>query len=68
MSKKHYEALANALARVRPNCTSDCLNAMAEYAAERVLWQALVNDIANVCSRFNPRFDRQRFIDACETR
>ena len=55
MTKKHFEALANALAKARPEIqTYD--------------WLDCVSAIADVCKATNPRFDRQQFIEACETR
>jgi hypothetical protein len=52
MSKKHFIALAKALAAHR--------NEISDNA-----FKSLVDDIADVCRQTNSNFDRQRFIDAC---
>ena len=56
MSRKHFEAIARALLLSAPN------NPEGEsYRAERALFQRIVSEIGDVCSRSNPRFDRGRF-------
>lgn len=59
MSRKHFEALADALAWLRPQ----------RIDAERFAqWVNDVDAIASVCARFNPLFDRARFDAACRER
>ena len=55
MSKKHFQALAEALksARALGNPLTD------------VQWMCDVKGVANVCARFNPLFDRAKFLKAC---
>jgi hypothetical protein len=49
MSKKHFIALADALRNMRP----------IDWESEtRTQWHKDVDAIANVCSRFNPQFNR----------
>lgn len=62
MSKKHFQAVAAAIYRRR---------AMAEHIQNRASRQThyaeLTNELADVFAALNPRFDRARFIEACET-
>jgi hypothetical protein len=57
MSKKDYQALARALYLRKPVETSTAFP----------LWQGVVHDIEKTLAFDNPRFDRARFIEACET-
>ena len=59
MSKKHFEALADGLAEIRPPKSS-----RAQYA----VWLDAVKVVADVCGETNRLFDRSRFIQACEER
>lgn len=54
MSKKDYQAIAGAIW-------------LASRASERVLTADVIERIADVMARDNGRFDRARFIEACET-
>lgn len=56
MTRKHFEALAAALAASRP-----APDAPAVYWRQ---WYADRDAIANVCEASNKRFDRDRFIFA----
>lgn len=55
MTRKHFNALAAALAASRPD------GAGYEWAQ----WRADVSAISRVCSQFNDSFDAARFLDAC---
>jgi hypothetical protein len=66
MTKKHFEAIADALASVRPDRYAGVVET--QYLEARRQWGADVATLANVCERENIRFDRRRFIDACESR
>lgn len=63
MSKKHFQAIARAIHEAR------------EDHARRAQWESEVKEtigdlthrIADVLQAANPRFDRARFIEACET-
>jgi len=52
MTKKHFNAIAQAFAAHRDEIPADA-------------FRALVDDIASVCKQANPNFDRARFADAC---
>jgi len=58
--KKHFEKLADALAMVRPD---PC-----DWSAENERWNECVRVVADVCASENGRFDRERFVRACEER
>jgi hypothetical protein len=53
MTRKHFRELANALHLNAPNGTS--------CQAEAVLFRSIVEAVASVCKRANPRFDYGRF-------
>jgi len=56
MTKKHFEALARSLRIARDKMdTTESLIAM----------NIAIETVANVCARYNGRFDRGRFKRAC---
>ena len=55
MSKKHFEALARALANSKP----------AKKGAAMDQWRRDVEAIADVCQSQNGMFRRETFLDAC---
>ncbi len=57
MTKKHFEALAFELKAERPGDGWD--------PNKRVQWELDVKAVASVAGRFNPAFDRGRFLKAC---
>jgi hypothetical protein len=57
MTKKHFEALAAALAGMGKSAHG--------ISCESVCFKSVVNEVADVCARFNPTFDRARFLAAC---
>ena len=59
MTKKHFESLALHLADVRP--------IVADGGNSRHIWLESVGAVADSLALSNPRFDRSRFIDACES-
>lgn len=59
MSKKDYQAMARVLYSVRRF-------APYEGGQEHMLSE-VTREVANVFAADNPRFDRARFIEACET-
>jgi len=58
MTKKHFNALALALANARPDGFDE---------ARGEQWLLDVREVAFVCAAASPRFDRNRFIEACRT-
>lgn len=63
MSKKDYQALARAIN------TASAEMGVREGVAQSgpPLVRAIVSHVADVLAADNPRFDRARFIEACET-
>lgn len=59
MSKKHFEALAAAIAE-NYTLAVDAGNLEARFAVVR-----LAGSIARACANDNPRFDDRRFLAAC---
>lgn len=57
MSRKHFQALADALKNLKPEA-----DATPEAGAQ---WVASVRAIADVCASQNGLFDRSRFYAAC---
>ena len=55
MTKKHYQALAAALYQER------------KYRGEGTTYDDAVRIVARVLAADNPRFNRELFIEACET-
>ena len=60
MSKKHYVALAKALAEVRPTPPWRIVR-----TPQGMTWKACVTAVSDVCDDNNRKFDRMRFWDAC---
>ena len=58
MTRKDYVALAEALRVVHPD--------RYKYLSNLETWQRAVATIADVLAADNPRFERDRFIKACE--
>lgn len=65
MSRKHFEAMANAIARNRPSNYGTTAGRTDPGCG---LWRKLRDDIADVCYASNGNFDRSRFEHATETR
>jgi hypothetical protein len=66
MSKKHFIALAQALANSRPYGSLKATVLTDRQVTQVVQWQRDVQAIAEVCDSMSPAFDYRRFIDACE--
>lgn len=58
MSKKHYQAIAQAFHSAGEETMRQ---------SEDQTWQILRRNIADVLAADNPRFNRELFIEACET-
>lgn len=63
MSKKDYQAIAGAFyaTRVFEDASRKHADAM------KAQWRASVEFVAEALAADNPRFDRARFLEACET-
>ena len=59
MSRRHFEALADALASVRPSDT---------HSEAFAQWNHDVTKVANVCAESNGAFKRDKFYSACQER
>ena len=58
MTKKHFIALAKALASMRP--------LEVEGTPDLLKWVCCCSGVADVCESANKLFDRKRFLKACE--
>lgn len=74
MSKKHYQAIARMLHRIKPDLAAGSGLPSFERAAHAKrelirhgMWETVCQETADVLAADSPRFDRARFIDACET-
>lgn len=63
MTKKHFDALADALSTARPITYG--YNTPSQVADALAPWEESCAAVARVCARFNPNFDRARFLAAC---
>ena len=64
MTKKDYQAIARAIYRERDEWdTADSSEQKAAYEA----LDRITDSIARVIAADSPRFDRARFVEACET-
>jgi hypothetical protein len=65
MTKKNFEALAEALRERCPNYVVGDDDASLSTRHQRVGWFQAVSAVTSVCEANNPRFDRERFYRAC---
>ena len=63
MTRKDFQLIADALAAATPHLPHDLPEMYAKGAADT--WRQTVAGAAWRCSQSNPRFDYDRFIDAC---
>lgn len=66
MSKRHYEAIAGAVFTARVEMLARTPYDGSEQTALNTL-DAVVGHLALHLAADNPRFDRARFVEACET-
>ena len=62
MTKKHFEAIAAAIAQ------ANMLYGATQYgeqAPPRTVLETVANNLATICAAENPNFDRARFLRAC---
>lgn len=67
MTRKHFNELAAELKHVKPDskyCEYDSDNPSFAGCAW-MQWKKDCEAIADVCRRFHPAFDRERFLKAC---
>ena len=62
MTRKDYVLIAAALAAAARNVTAA---GMTDHTAHTV-WQECAATVADALAQDNPRFDRERFLTACE--
>ncbi len=63
MTRKHFTELARALYSIRPSLG---IGTKKEAIIRFESWFEAVGAVADTCESANPRFDRGRFIAACE--
>lgn len=59
MTRKHFQALADALKFAHPGLTDR------DTPEARATWAEACREVAGVCRSENPRFDRHKFLNAC---
>lgn len=59
MTRKHFQAIADALKASKPN------RRIENYPSMLVQWIHCVEHTATACAQFNSAFDRSRFLGAC---
>ena len=59
MTKRHLKMLAATLRADRPYGNAPCLPLIT------FTWKTIVEDIATTCGKFDPAFERRKFLDAC---
>ncbi len=64
MTRKHFNALADAMHSIRPNVIS--FSHIVNWTLAMAEWSKAVAAIATVCSDCNPHFNLASFIAACE--
>lgn len=60
MTRKNFDAIAQALAGTRPSTTETEIRAWEQ-------WEADIQAVALAVAQFNSKFDRSRFMEACRT-
>lgn len=63
MTKKHFDAIITALQETRPPRPPQSAPLLVDRHWQ---WNLDCEAIADVCAKFNPKFDRARFLGACE--
>jgi hypothetical protein len=67
MSKKHFRQLAERFHSIKPEpAKSSDHEQTGQYAARLDTWNLSVGIVADACQSANERFDRGRFLYACE--
>ena len=58
MTRKHFKAIAQALANERPEPS---------WTNKRTQWEKDIDAIANELGKISPKFDFEKFMEACKT-
>lgn len=64
MTRKHFQAIADALRDSKPEPETDDPNVTIIYGAAYFQWRLTISNVARACAQFNPAFDRDRFLTA----
>lgn len=63
MTRKHFQQIADAMQSLRKFEVNDA--ELSETVAHAVRYSSVVDALAKVCAESNPKFDRNRFLEAC---
>ena len=66
MTRKHFKAIADALASNKPKLSDFGPAYENEYECQLGQWRADVMAMVAVCRQFNSNFNKNRFLEACD--
>ncbi len=65
MTRKHFEDIAQAFAALAPSPDTPLTNRLPEEQGGEAMRRVLALEMARICQRHNPSFDKGRFFAAC---